>query len=72
MGILLLSDSDSYPLCIFVVAMVTSDTYMAMFRELVAMHNDSGPFNRSYSNVPMFKLHQVQKTVKLKKPKKLN
>ena len=40
-------------------AMVTCETYMTMYRELVATHNDSGPFNRSYSNVQMFKLHQV-------------
>ena len=39
--------------------MLSSDIYMTMFRELIAIHYDGGPFLRNYSNVKMYEAHQV-------------
>ena len=32
---------------------------MTMFRELIAIHYEGGPFLRNYSNVKMYEAHQV-------------
>ena len=39
--------------------MVSSETYLSMFRELFDTHFDGGPFDRNYSNVKMYEAHQV-------------
>jgi len=44
-------------------AMINSETYLSMFRELISTHFDGGPFYRNYSNVKMYEAHQVGKSV---------
>jgi hypothetical protein len=33
---------------------------MEMFRELVKIHSEPGPFNKPWCNVPMAKFHKLQ------------
>jgi hypothetical protein len=40
--------------------MFSSETYMEMFRELVKIHSEPGPFNKPWCNVPMAKFHKLQ------------
>ncbi len=40
--------------------MFSSDTYMELFRELVKIHSEPGPFNKPWCNVPMAKFHKLQ------------
>ena len=40
--------------------MLTCETYLGMFRELVGIHLEYGPFNWTYSNVPIWVEHNIQ------------
>jgi len=40
--------------------MLKCETYLGMFRELVGLHLEYGPFNRTYSNVPIWVEHNIQ------------
>ena len=41
-------------------AMLTSETYLGMFREMLDIHLDTGPFNFTFSNVPIWIEHNIQ------------
>ncbi len=40
--------------------MLTSETYLGMFRELVDLHSGNGPYNWTFSNVPIWVEHNIQ------------
>ena len=40
--------------------MLTSETYLGMFRELLDIHFENGPFNFTFSNVPIWIEHNIQ------------
>ena len=40
--------------------MLTCETYLGMFRELVDLHFGNGPYNWTSSNVPIWVEHNIQ------------
>ena len=41
-------------------AMMTSEIYLEMFRDFVSIHLEYGPFNWTWSNVPIWVEHNIQ------------
>ena len=58
--IIILHSLAKWPNDAFFAALLTSEAYLEMFRDLVRIHFDPGPFNWSWSNVPIQVLHIIQ------------
>ena len=58
--IVLLQCLAKWPNIEFFVALLTSEAYLQMFRDLVRTHFDREPFNCTWSNVPILWVHPIQ------------